>query len=116
MNEEREEYPVAYEVEIRVEGVVKIMVAGSSRAEAEAAAKKQIKGYISVDDAKAVSATVKDPPPRYEGDNPRQVGVHVTHCCALHYCKYGDEDCPVVKRVYAQAYPCEDCHSVGEEY
>ena len=24
------------------------------------------------------------------------VGVHQTHCCVVHGCKYGDEDCPVV--------------------
>lgn len=36
-------------------------------------------------------------------------GVHRTHCCLLHGCKYGDEDCPVVNKRVRQAYPCEDC-------
>lgn len=35
--------------------------------------------------------------------------VHITHCCAVHGCKYGDEDCPVVNLRVKQAYPCEDC-------
>jgi hypothetical protein len=25
-----------------------------------------------------------------------EMGVHDTHCCAIHGCKYGDDDCPVV--------------------
>lgn len=39
-----------------------------------------------------------------------QIGVHQTHCCVLHGCKYCDDDCPVVNRTIKQAYPCEDCH------
>ena len=31
------------------------------------------------------------------------------HCCDLHGCKYGYEDCPVVEGIQKQAYPCEDC-------
>ena len=23
-------------------------------------------------------------------------GIHEEHCCILHGCKYGDDDCPVV--------------------
>lgn len=36
-------------------------------------------------------------------------GVHITHCCVLHGCKYGDEDCPVVTQETVQKYECEDC-------
>lgn len=36
-------------------------------------------------------------------------GVHATHCCVEHGCKYCDEDCPVVTRQIKQEYPCEDC-------
>ena len=36
-------------------------------------------------------------------------GVHQTHCCLLHGCKYGDEGCPVVLKIIEQKYPCEDC-------
>lgn len=36
-------------------------------------------------------------------------GVHITHCCVLHGCKYGDEDCPVVTQEAVQKYECEDC-------
>jgi hypothetical protein len=37
------------------------------------------------------------------------IGVHRTHCCVLHGCKYGDKDCPVANEVIKQDYLCEDC-------
>ena len=40
---------------------------------------------------------------------PYNIGVHVTHCCSLHYCKYGEDECPVVTGKYLQQYPCEYC-------
>ena len=36
-------------------------------------------------------------------------GVHRTHCCIKHGCKYGDEDCPVTTGEIKQDYECEDC-------
>lgn len=36
-------------------------------------------------------------------------GVHATHCCAYHGCKYGNDGCPVVAGRVKQEYPCEDC-------
>lgn len=42
-------------------------------------------------------------------------GVHRRHCCALHGCKYGNDDCPVTNRIIDQEYPCEECSDV-EEY
>lgn len=39
------------------------------------------------------------------------VGVHATHCCVIHGCKYGDEDCPVVTKEVKQEYLCEECDS-----
>lgn len=36
-------------------------------------------------------------------------GVHRTHCCTKHGCKYGREDCPVVKGRIDQSGPCEQC-------
>lgn len=37
-------------------------------------------------------------------------GVHETHCCSIHGCKYGYEDCPVVLGgLIKQKYKCEDC-------
>ena len=36
-------------------------------------------------------------------------GVHKTHCCIQHGCKYGDDDCPVVLGIIKQEYVCEDC-------
>jgi hypothetical protein len=42
--------------------------------------------------------------------------VHATHCCVRHWCKYGDEDCPVmdgtVEGVSADA--CEWCENHRE--
>lgn len=40
-------------------------------------------------------------------------GVHEGHCCALHGCKYGDEDCPVVSGETQQEYLCESCEDNG---
>jgi hypothetical protein len=40
--------------------------------------------------------------------------VHESHCCPIHGCKYGDEDCPVTNRLtpnYNQH--CEDCENEG---
>jgi hypothetical protein len=38
------------------------------------------------------------------------VGVHVTHCCAQHGCKYGDDRrCPVASGRVKQEGPCETC-------
>jgi len=39
------------------------------------------------------------------------IGVHVTHCCSRHGCKYGylDRDCPVELGTHKQEYPCEMC-------
>jgi hypothetical protein len=39
----------------------------------------------------------------------RYMGVHQTHCCAKHGCKYGEVDCPVVAGIIKQSYPCESC-------
>lgn len=36
------------------------------------------------------------------------IGVHETHCCSDHGCKYGDEDCPVVKGT-VEGIRCESC-------
>ena len=39
-------------------------------------------------------------------------GVHITHCCVTHGCKYGsDEECPVFRKEEFQKYPCELCES-----
>ena len=32
-----------------------------------------------------------------------------THCCVLHGCKYGHEDCPVTNAIIKQEYLCEYC-------
>lgn len=38
-----------------------------------------------------------------------KVGVHTSHCCAVHGCKYCDSDCPVELGTHAQEYACEYC-------
>ena len=40
-------------------------------------------------------------------------GVHKSHCCILHGCKYGDCNCPVVKGDIRQDYICENCDMEG---
>jgi len=40
-------------------------------------------------------------------------GVHRTHCCVLHGCKYSDDDCPVVSGEIKQDYTCESCDMDG---
>jgi hypothetical protein len=40
---------------------------------------------------------------------PDRIGVHQTHCCIIHGCKYGNKDCPVVLGEIDQTYLCEDC-------
>jgi len=42
-------------------------------------------------------------------------GVHQSHCCKWHGCKYGDENCPVVLGAVKQLYLCEDCEEDLEE-
>lgn len=37
-------------------------------------------------------------------------GVHETHCCSDHGCKYGDIDCPVEMGLINQRYLCESCN------
>jgi len=44
------------------------------------------------------------------------IGVHTSHCCVRHGCKYGDEDCPVVLGTHKQKYDCEDCDRDCEEH
>ena len=43
----------------------------------------------------------------------KNVGVHTTHCCKRHGCKYGDGDCPVENGEAEQVYLCEACTEEG---
>ncbi len=36
-------------------------------------------------------------------------GVHTSHCCAWHGCKYADEGCPVEEGRLRQEHKCESC-------
>lgn len=36
-------------------------------------------------------------------------GVHASHCCKYHGCKYGDDDCPVYIGLVEMKYKCEVC-------
>lgn len=40
-------------------------------------------------------------------------GVHITHCCLKHGCKYNDKDCPVINSDVEQKYLCEYCDFDG---
>lgn len=43
-----------------------------------------------------------------------KMGVHESHCCVLHGCKYcQDEDCPVEIGKTKQEFPCERCYEDG---
>lgn len=39
--------------------------------------------------------------------------VHIRHCCAVHGCKYGNEECPVESGEVKQDYACEYCADEG---
>ena len=43
-------------------------------------------------------------------------GVHISHCCYIHGCKYGDKDCPVASGEVAQKHLCYDCTEEYEPY
>ena len=45
-----------------------------------------------------------------------QEGVHISHCCDQHWCKYNDQDCPVVKGTHKQSGPCQVCGETQENY
>lgn len=42
-------------------------------------------------------------------------GVHDTHCCKIHGCKYGDKDCPVENGLSDGVKECESCFFDKEE-
>lgn len=42
-------------------------------------------------------------------------GVHVTHRCFEHGCKYGDPECPVELGIVDQEYECEQCRDDRNE-
>ncbi len=42
--------------------------------------------------------------------------THTTHCCIVHGCKYGEEDCDVANGREKQAYGCEQCGLEAEGY
>ena len=42
------------------------------------------------------------------------MSVHSKHCCIIHGCKYGDDDCPVENGIEIQDYPCESCDVASE--
>lgn len=43
----------------------------------------------------------------------RKTGVHKSHCCILHGCKYNECDCPVNAGEITQSYICEECFDDG---
>lgn len=43
------------------------------------------------------------------------MSVHSAHCCVIHGCKYGDENCPVVLGDEVQESPCSQCFENADE-
>jgi hypothetical protein len=43
-----------------------------------------------------------------------QRGTHLSHCCLMHGCKYGDDTCPVENDTAKQDHPCEDCTPIAD--
>jgi hypothetical protein len=41
--------------------------------------------------------------------------VHMRHCCMVHGCKYGENECPVVNEIAQQDHPCAECKEQEEE-
>lgn len=41
----------------------------------------------------------------------KNVGGHISHCCAMHGCKYGNADCPVALKEHEQTQACPYCTS-----
>lgn len=41
------------------------------------------------------------------------VGVHKSHCCVLHGCKYREDNCPVEYKEVTQDYLCDECWDDG---
>jgi len=71
----------------------------------------------SLDDAVAAAAIVRPGDISVEntvrGMEVDTDGVHRTHCCELHGCKYADDKCPVVNGKIQQDYLCELCDIEG---
>lgn len=42
-----------------------------------------------------------------------EVGLHISHCCSQHGCKYDDEQCPVFFGRVKQEGPCVECRRRG---
>lgn len=42
--------------------------------------------------------------------------VHTEHCCKIHGCKYGNDNCPVMTEQKDQSFLCETCYWYIEEY
>ena len=43
-------------------------------------------------------------------------GVHERHCCPIHGCKYGDNECPVSTYKISAESMCEDCQDMWADY
>jgi len=63
-----------------------------------------------IDDWKVVNWAQEVP---MNEDHP-SFGVHDTHCCVHHGCKYGDDDCPVEHGI-SEGIRCESCYDMHNE-
>lgn len=48
-------------------------------------------------------------------NRPMNVGMHASHCCDKHGCKYNNENCPVEKGEVKPEFSCEHCDSDEED-
>jgi len=58
----------------------------------------------------ALPVRIFTPGPESEKD------VHTEHCCEIHGCKYGHDNCPVVNWRKKQSYACESCQEDAEGF
>lgn len=65
--------------------------------------------YITLDKLHAITLDMNNL------DKDMEPEVHANHCCVIHGCKYGDEDCPVVLGKVKQEYKCEFCCDSNDE-
>lgn len=43
----------------------------------------------------------------------KKIDVHTEHCCVIHGCKYGRDNCTVMLLIAPQSYICESCEDNG---
>lgn len=55
------------------------------------------------------------PVPMFTPGPESEKDVHTEHCCVIHGCKYGKDDCPVMNDVKRQSHACESCYMDADD-